>query len=194
MASPSRSPTTAFFPEVRFPAFLEDNAAAVAWIGGHASEFGLSSAPPFLMGHSAGAYNAAMLALDRRWLGANGLDPRRDLGGFIGLAGPYDFLPLDPDVAEVLGSAADLRETQPIFYVAGGEAPMLLATGLDDTVVRPGNSVRLSEAVRARGGRATLKTYPGLGHIRLIADIATPLQSAETPVIEDIVAFLRSNR
>jgi acetyl esterase/lipase len=187
-------PDYRLYPEVRFPAFLEDNAAAVAWVAKHASEFGLDPARLCLMGHSAGAYNAAMLALDRRWLGANGLDPRRDLGGFIGLAGPYDFLPLDPDVAEVLGAAADLRETQPIFYVAGGEAPMLLATGLDDTVVRPGNSVRLSAAVRAHGGRAELKTYPGLGHIRLIADVATPLQTEETPVVEDIVGFLRSNR
>ncbi len=178
---------------MRFPAFLEDNAAAVAWVAGHASEFGLDPARLFLMGHSAGAYNAAMLSLDGRWLGATGLDPRRDLGGFIGLAGPYDFLPFDPDVAEILGSAGDLRETQPIFFVAGGEAPMLLATGLEDTVVRPENSVRLAEAVRARGGHAALKTYPGLGHVRLVIDIATPLQTEAVPVVEDIVAFLRSN-
>jgi acetyl esterase/lipase len=186
-------PDYRLFPEVRFPAFLEDNAAAVAWIADHASEFGLDPARLFLMGHSAGAYNAAMLSLDRRWLGASGIDPRRDLGGFIGLAGPYDFLPLDADVAAILGSAPDLRDTQPISFVAGGEAPMLLATGLADTVVRPENSVQLSQAVRAQGGRAELKTYPGIGHIRLVADIATPLQTERVPVVEDIVAFLRAN-
>jgi acetyl esterase/lipase len=186
-------PDYRLFPEVRYPLFLEDNAGAFAWVAAHAREFGLDPARLTLMGHSAGAYNAAMLALDRRWLGAAGLDPRRDLSGFIGLAGAYDFLPLDADVAAVLGSAADPRETQPINFVAGGEAPMLLATGLDDTTVRPRNTLRLAEAVRAHGGRVELKTYPGLGHIRLVADIAAPLQSTSTPVIEDVVAFLRSS-
>jgi len=186
-------PDYRLFPEVRYPTFLEDNAAAFAWVAMEASGFGLDPARLYLMGHSAGAYNAAMLALDGRWLGARGLDPRRDLCGFVGLAGPYDFLPLDANVGAVLGSAGDPRETQPIFFVAGGEAPMLLATGLDDTVVRPQNSMRLADAVRAKGGRAELKTYPGVGHVALIADVAAPLQSKGTPVIEDVVAFIRSS-
>jgi hypothetical protein len=46
--------------------------------------------------------------------------------------------------------------------------------------------------VRARGGRAELRTYPGVGHVRLVADLAAPLQSEKTPVVEDVVAFLRS--
>ena len=44
------------------------------------------------MGYSSGAYNAAMLALDARWLKAEGIAPSA-LAGWIGLAGPYDFLP-----------------------------------------------------------------------------------------------------
>lgn len=185
-------PDYRLFPEVRYPTFLEDNAAAFSWVAGHANEFGLDPARLYLMGHSAGAYNAAMLSLDRRWLGEIGLDPRRDLRGFIGLAGPYDFLPLDADTAPVFGAAPDLHETQPIFFVAGGEAPMLLATGIEDAVVRPRNTVRLAEAVHAHRGRADVKVYPGVGHVRLIADIAAPLQSTATPVIEDLVTFLRS--
>jgi hypothetical protein len=47
----------------------------------------------FVMGHSAGAYNAAMVALDARWLQAEGMKPSQ-LAGWIGLAGPYDFLPI----------------------------------------------------------------------------------------------------
>jgi len=81
------------YPEVRYPAFLRDNARAVAFAKQHAAEWGGDPGRLFLIGHSAGAYNAAMLALDRRWLGEVGLDPRRDLAGFVGLAGPYDFLP-----------------------------------------------------------------------------------------------------
>ncbi|HEY1503662.1 MAG TPA: alpha/beta hydrolase [Stellaceae bacterium] len=185
-------PDYRLFPEVRFPTFLEDNAAAFSWVAGHANAFGLDPKRFYLMGHSAGAYDAAMLALDGRWLGQVGIDPRRDLRGFVGLAGPYDFLPLDDDSGPVLGSAPDPRQTQPITFVAGGEAPMLLATGLDDTTVQPRNTMRLAEALRAHKSPVTVKTYPGVGHVRLIADLAAPLQSKATPVIEDVVAFLSS--
>jgi acetyl esterase/lipase len=185
-------PDYRLFPEVRYPWFLEDNAAAFAWLAAHAGAFGLDPARLYLMGHSAGAYNAAMLACDGRWLASAGRDARRDIRGFIGLAGPYDFLPFDADTAEIFASAPDPAETQPIRYVTGGEPPMLLATGLDDRTVRPRNSERLAETVQARGGRAELKTYPGLGHVRLVADLAAPLQSEKTPVIEDVTRFLRA--
>jgi len=47
-----------------------------------------------LKGHSAGAHIAAMLSIDGRWLGKVGLNPHRDVAGLIGLAGPYDLMPL----------------------------------------------------------------------------------------------------
>ena len=54
------------------------------------------------MGHSAGAYNAAMLALDARWLPRRaGQSPAR-LAGWVGLAGPYDFLPISNPNAQPL--------------------------------------------------------------------------------------------
>ncbi len=93
------------YPEVTFPAFLQDNAAAVAWAFAHAAAFGADPARVVLLGHSAGAYNVAMLALDPRWLAAAGTDRDR-LAGAIGLAGPYHFLPTDdPDVIPVFGPA-----------------------------------------------------------------------------------------
>ncbi|HZV92811.1 MAG TPA: alpha/beta hydrolase, partial [Caldimonas sp.] len=79
------------YPEVTYPGFLEDCAKAMAWGFEHAKSLGGDPKRIFVMGHSAGAYNAAMLALDPRWLG----DARKAVRGFIGLAGPYDFLPFD---------------------------------------------------------------------------------------------------
>jgi acetyl esterase/lipase len=75
------------YPEVRFPLFLEDGAGAVRWVHDHIQEFGGDPQRVFLMGHSAGAHIAAMLALDPRYLAAQGLAPK-DLRGFIGVAGP----------------------------------------------------------------------------------------------------------
>ena len=55
-------------PEVRYPVFLQDSAQAVRWAAERAASFGASRDRLFIVGHSAGAYNAAMLALDPRWL------------------------------------------------------------------------------------------------------------------------------
>ena len=81
------------FPEVGFPGFLEDAAQAVAWMFDHAAGHGGDATSLFLMGHSAGAYNAVMLALAPDYLLTAGASAAR-LAGVIGLAGPYDFLPL----------------------------------------------------------------------------------------------------
>lgn len=182
------------FPEVRFPDFLADNAAAVAWTRAQGPAAGLGAGPLFLMGHSAGAYNAAMLTLDERWLAAVGLRPSRDVRGFVGLAGPYDFYPFDDvKTAEIFAAAPDPRLTQPVAFVDGSEPPMLLATGLDDDTVRPRNTMRLAALVRERGGAAEVRTYPDVGHIRLVAAIAEPLRKPGLPVLDDVVAFLRAH-
>lgn len=73
--------------------FLLDAAYAVAWTQHNIAGYGGDPQRIFLMGHSAGAYNAAMLALDSRQLAQVRLAPD-SLRGWIGLAGPYDFLPV----------------------------------------------------------------------------------------------------
>ncbi len=141
------------------------------------------------MGHSAGAYNAAMLALDRAWLGAEGIDPVSRLRGVIGLSGPYDFLPLtDPELIAIFGGA-DRPRTQPITYVDGRNPQMLLAAGDEDTIVRPRNSVRLGERIRASGGSADVLLYSGIGHVETIGAFASPLRFL-APTLRDTLAFM----
>ncbi len=81
-------PNYRLYPQVRWPAFLEDNAKAVRWARDHARDYGGDPGDLFLMGHSAGAYNAAELTFDKRWLAAVGMDPARDLRGMVGMSGP----------------------------------------------------------------------------------------------------------
>src|SRR3990170_4362381 len=138
-------------PEVRLPAFLEDGAKAVSWALSHATEHGGDAGKLFLMGHSAGAYNAAMLALDPAYLRTAGVEQRR-VRGLIGLAGPYDFLPLQSEVSKaVFGFPDTPLNTQPIRFVSADSPPALLVTGDDDSVVRPQNTQRL--AARPRPNR-----------------------------------------
>lgn len=178
------------YPEVRYPAFLRDNAEAVAFVKRHAADWGGDPNRLFLVGHSAGAYNAAMLALDRRWLGQVGLDPSRDVAGAVGLAGPYDFLPLRDARLKVIFGPEDQRpDTQPINHVDGRAAPMLLLAGDRDGTVDPGNSTRLAAAIRNCGGPASVRIYPGLGHVSLLTSISG-LFRRRGGVLDQITAFI----
>jgi acetyl esterase/lipase len=178
------------YPQVRFPAFLEDAARAVAWTSAHVDELGGDRRRLYLMGHSAGAYIAAMLTLDYRWLDADGLDPRRAIAGTVGLAGPYDFLPLrSATLKAIFGPEAQWPATQPINYVRGDAPPMLLATGTDDTTVGPYNSENLAERIRSEGGRVSERYYKGVGHAPLVGALAWPLRFT-APVLADAVQFM----
>ena len=175
-------------PQVHYPAFLQDNAAAVRWIAQHAGDYGGQPGRVVLVGHSAGAYNAAMVAMDPRWLGAD----RAMVRGFVGLAGPYDFAPfVDKTVEETFAGVADQASTQPIAYAGAGSPPALLATGDRDTVVRPRNSDALARALRANGVRVERLTYPRVGHAGLITAFAAPLRS-HAEILDATAAFART--
>lgn len=186
-------PDYRLYPEVRYPDFLDDCARAVRWVKANIEKFGGNPRNIVLMGHSAGAYNAAMLALNPRYLQAAGLGSR-DISGLIGLAGPYDFLPLTGDVTKAVFGFPDTSiATQPIQYASPAAPPALLVTGTDDDVVDPGNSLRLATRLRAQGARARTISYPGLGHRTLIGSIAAPLRSLG-PVLDDIAGFVDNLR
>ena len=185
-------PNYRLYPDVAFPGFLQDNAAAVAWAIGHAGQYGANPANVFIVGHSAGAYNAAMLALDPHWLAAAGVD-RSTLRGVVGLAGPYDFLPITgPDIIPVFAPVQDGPASQPINYVDGHNPPMLLLAGEADTTVYPQNTVALAAKIAAAGGAVQSKFYPGVGHIGLVVAFA-PLFSGKAPVLDDVWAFITAH-
>jgi acetyl esterase/lipase len=174
-------------PQIRYPVFLEDNAAAVRWVRVHAAEHGGDPDRLILAGHSAGAYNAAMLALDPRWLGPD----RKAVRGLIGLAGPYDFLPFDGDVVkETFAGVSDPVSTQPVTYVSADSPPAFLATGDEDTTVFPRNSDALAARLKHQNVSVTRMTYPGIGHVGLITAIAKPLRGRAS-VLDDATAFAR---
>ena len=178
------------YPETAFPGFVNDAAAAARWTRDHAHEFGGDPSRLFVMGHSAGAHLAALIATDPRYLASQSMS-KTDLRGVIGLAGPYDFLPIkDRTLLDVF--PADTRaESQPINYVTGHEPPMFLAAGTDDTVVDPGNTDRLAAMLRKHGDSVEVRHYDGFGHIRIVSALALPLRGRST-VLADVSAFIDS--
>lgn len=177
------------YPEVRFPAFVEDAAKALKWTHNNIYKYGGSSAKLFVMGHSSGAHMAAMLALNDEYLKAVG-GSRGWLKGMIGLAGPYDFLPLTaPDLRDIFGPPEEFEKSQPIFYVDGKNPPMLLIHGEDDEVVAVKNTRNLAQAVAAAGGRVDTVIYPELSHRLIVGSLATTLQG-RSDVMPNILGFV----
>lgn len=183
-------PDYRLYPEVKFPAFLDDSAAAIRWARDNAGRYGGDGRRIVLVGHSAGAYIAAMLALDPTYLRRAGVSPEH-VRAFAGLSGPYDFLPLDPGVAQnVFGDAPNKAATQPVGFVRRGAPAAFLATGDRDRTVRPANTASLAAKLRSAGVPVVERIYSGLNHADTLLAL-TVLLRGKAPVLQDMAALLR---
>jgi acetyl esterase/lipase len=176
-------------PEVVFPGFVEDGARATRWIRDNAGGLGGDPSRIALMGHSAGAYTAAMLALDPRWLAALGVERRR-IRALVGLAGPYDFLPFDvSSTRAAFGAWPKPLETQPLTFATADAPAAFLASGDADRTVRPRNSFALSNALTEAGALASTKLYPGVDHAGILLALSVRLRDRAS-VLDDVERFL----
>jgi acetyl esterase/lipase len=179
------------YPEVYFPAFMDDGAAAFVWAHEHIAEYGGNPENLFLSGHSAGGHIAILLALDAHYIKAAGGQSSWIKGG-IGIAGPYDFLPFtDPKIKAVF-SHVDVAQSQPINYVRPGLPPLLLLTGDADTQVLPRNAHNLTAKLEKDHDPVTKIVYPGVGHIGIILAIANNFHS-KAPTLDDIARFVNAH-
>jgi acetyl esterase/lipase len=184
-------PDYRLYPEVEFPAFVNDAALATRWVRDNAVMLGVDPDRIFLMGHSAGAHMATLLALDPRYLAAVDLRPR-DVAGIVGIAGPYDSLPVAPAVKEVFAATADLTITQPIAFAGPDAPPMLLVHGTADTTVYPRNSERLAAKLRSAGAPVRLALHPGRGHLDILLGLSSVL-GGNSRLMREIEEFLATS-
>jgi acetyl esterase/lipase len=184
-------PNYRHYPEVNMPGFMSDAAQAARWALVHAADYEADGARVYLMGHSAGAHLAAMLALNLSYLKAAGhLGPR--IAGVIGLSGPYDFLPLrEADVQDMFGPEEKYPESQPVNFVSGAAPPMLLIHGLRDETVRPKNARNLAAALNACGVQVTLQLHERLAHAGTLAALS-PLARGAPDIPAEIQAFVQA--
>jgi len=185
-------PDYRLYPQVTFPAFVEDGARAIRWAHDNAPRFGGDPSRIFLMGHSAGAHIAVLLTLDAHYLQAVGLD-RSAIRATAGLSGPYDFVP-PPDDRGAFGMTRDDTtpdpRIEPIHFVDGHAPPLLLVQGLADTTVGPENAANLADRIKQAGGNVRTIFYPDRGHVGVVLSLAWPFRWL-APTLRDTMAFFR---
>ena len=179
------------YPAVKYPAFVEDAARALAWLHAHAGEYSGDPSRIFISGHSAGAYNAVMLGAEPKFIEARGgrLDWMR---GVIGIAGPYDFLPMrDPEYVDMFHGRNNL-DSMPVNHVNGVRPPMLLATGEDDTTVYPRNTASMAAKLRVFSSPVQEVHYSGTGHVGILLSLVPGFRGV-TNLRQDMLDFIRTH-
>lgn len=187
-------PDYRLYPQVRYPAFLEDSAEALAWTSRRIASYGGDPKHIFAMGHSAGAYNAAMLALDARWLREQGSGPGI-LRGWIGMAGPYNFLPVENETTRPVFHYPDTPpDSQPVNHVSAMAPPALLIAARNDKTVNPErNTGVLAHKLRAAGVPVQEEYYEGVNHLTLVASLSSSPLRRLAPSLDAIERFVRSD-
>ncbi|GGJ26501.1 alpha/beta hydrolase [Deinococcus roseus] len=176
------------YPEVQYPAFLQDTAKALRWVRDHVREHSGDPDRIFVMGHSAGGYNAAMTLTDPGFLQAEGLKAT-DFKGMIGIAGIYDIPPLDG----VFPEDASRKEVMPVYRVSGPLPPFLLISAGNDDLVMPENATRLARALQDNGTPVETATIPGLGHTDILATLVRRI-AGNFQVREQILEFMEKQQ
>jgi acetyl esterase/lipase len=184
-------PDYAKYPAVRFPAFVEDGARALAWVSDHIAEHGGDPSRIFVAGHSAGAHIGSLLAADPSWLALEGKNRNAVIRGFAGLAGPYSFTPNEPDLIDIFGPPQRYPAMQATTFIDGTQPPMLLLYGDADTTVKRYNLDRLEARIHEKGGAVKSVIYPGTDHLWILGALGW-VGFRGPPVADDVAAFFAS--
>ena len=181
-------PDYRLYPEVTFPAFVEDGAKVLAWVNEHVEQ---ARNGVVVMGHSAGAHIAAMLALDQSYLEQTG-KPFNIIRGMIGLAGPYGFNPLEyRSTRPIFADVEVIESAMPITFACSAEIPLLLFHGVNDRVVIPENSQELERRVYECSGNAHYVELDDIGHYRIVLGLSASFLSNDL-IQSSIDVYLQS--
>ncbi len=182
-------PDYRLYPEVMFPEFVGDAAAAYRWAVDNIEGAG-TRRPIFLIGHSAGAHIAGLMAVDSRYLNG-GRDDAPAPAGFIGLAGPYSFDPTTFETTrDIFASVTDASRARPTELVTDDAPAALVMHGLDDETVRVWNTRTFAQALTKAGVTVEKLELPGIGHIGIVLSLSWPFRW-RAPVLEEMLSFMQ---
>ncbi len=178
------------YPDVRFPGFVEDVAQAIAWLGYHGTQYGFDADNMCLVGHSAGAHIACLVAMDPDYQQCFGFSPK-SIRSLVGLSGAYKFRPERSSTFRdlfVVDADNDYRNCKPVSFVRPDGVPLLLIHGRNDATVACRSAERMyKEAVNA-GHPCVLKVYEQYGHAGTLLDLL-PIRQNHSVMMNDIIEF-----
>lgn len=177
------------YPDVRFPAFIEDGAKAVDWVTRKIEQYGGNPETVFLSGHSSGAHLGALLQADQSYLNKLG-NAYQSIQGFAGLAGPYDFTPKAKDLQDIFGPPDRYPQMQISTFINGDEPPFLLLWGDQDKAVGRFNLERLETKIKEKDGQVQSIIYEGINHVE-IAGALSWVWRDKAPVLNDMIEFFQ---
>lgn len=122
------APNYRLYPKVKSPTYIEDAAAAVAWVFNNIEHYGGDSSLIFVSGHSAGGYLASMIGLDKKWLSAHNIDAD-DIAGLIPFSGHTITHMTVRQERGIGGKQPVVDELAPLYHVRSDAPPLLLITG-----------------------------------------------------------------
>lgn len=175
-------------PLAKYPAYLDDTAAAFAWVKKNIQEQGGNPSQVYLGGHSAGGYLALMVGLDNSWLNGHALETSA-IAGIVSVAGQtltHYSIREERGLAkaQIIADAA-----APLHHVRKDAPPLLLLYAENDMAMRREENELLAAALRAAGHPATtLRMIPGHDHGSVGNDLAKEGDAG----FEKVLKFIRT--
>lgn len=179
-------PNYRLYPGINFPDPITDTVKAAAFTANR-----YHGRPLILMGHSAGAYNILMAALDPQYLAAEGIDICTRVSGVISLSGPTGVTPLKEEPYITIFPDRFTGKDAPLGNTDKTVPPLFLMNGEDDKTVYPQNAEALAEKIIARGGNAKAHLYPGLNHTDAVKVLSRYFDGDST-LKADIMSFINA--
>ena len=116
------------YPKVKAPVYIEDAAAAVAWVFHNIADYGGNPNAIFLSGHSAGGYLASMVGLDKNYLLKHNLDAN-NIAGLIPFSGHTITHFIVREERGIKDTQPIIDNLAPLYHVRNDAPPLLMITG-----------------------------------------------------------------
>ena len=182
-------------PKATYPAYIEDSAAAFAWVKTHAEEQHFDPARIFISGHSAGGYLAYMVGLDDRWLKPYGLKPSA-IAGLIPISGQtMTHYTVREERGIMDHNIISADEAAPINHLHKGTPPLLILYADKDMAARREENMYLAAALRATGDSHVQELQVNdRNHGSIAGEIAHPGDPAGEAILHFIAAPLSAQK
>ncbi len=176
-------------PEVQHPAHIQDVARAFAWVYKNIAPYGGNPKQLFVTGHSAGGHLTALLALNKKYLQAEGLSTdlikaALPISGIFSLSdiGGADIFTSDPELR---------RDAAPINFVRDAQPPFYLIFAQNDIPTLDRQALDLAKLLQQKGTEAKTLNVPNRDHISIIVSIGLPGDLTTESIVKFVQEHLK---